>query len=241
MKNSKTILHESLGKGVLQQSIGLPYDVPEGYFDSLATTILERLPKGEAQLLAVSQPPFSVPEAYFDRLSNNVLSIITVLSQDSGDEAVSVDPLLNTISSQLPYQTPEGYFENLTLDTELFEQPKDTKVISIATRVLWLRMAVAASIVGVVLLAATIFYQRDNGGTYASYKNIDLNKSVNKLSDDDLIKYLDNDYIASNTETIILDDGVAPSLEQDAQAVPDNDMAQYLREVSKHKRRKKGI
>ena len=241
MKNSKTILHESLGKKMLEQSIQLPYVVPEGYFDSLSTTVLQQLPKEEAQLPIVSTPDYAIPEGYFDGLSNSILSRVASLSQESADELTVITPVLHTISNQLPYKAPEGYFENLTVNSELSEQPQGVKVIAITTRILWLRMAVAASIVGVILLAATIFYQRENGDTYASYKNVDLNKSVNKLSDDDLIKYLDNDYIASNTETIILDDGAAPSLEQDAQVVPDNDMAQYLREVSKHKRRKKGI
>ena len=241
MKDSKTILHESLGKKMLEQSIQLPYVVPEGYFDSLATTVLQQLPKEEAQLPIVSQPVYAVPEGYFDGLSNSILSRVTASLQESADELATIAPVLHTISSQLPYQAPEGYFDNLSVNMQSTEQPQVAKVISITGRILWLRKAVAASIVGVILLGATVFYQRGNGDTYASYKNVDLNKSVNKLSDDDLIKYLDNDYIASNTETIILDDGAAPSLEQDAQTVPDDDLTQYLHEASTHKRRKKGI
>jgi len=238
MKNSKTILHESLGKKVLEQSIGLPYAVPEGYFDRFASSVLEQLPEEALHLPIVSQPVFSVPEGYFDGLSNHIMARVT--ASDTLDESVGIAPVLPTLSTELPYQVPEGYFENLTIKKQSGEQPQAT-ILSITSRKLWLRMAVAASIVGFILLAATTFYFKDTRNNYASYKNVDLNKSVNKLSDDDLIKYLDNDYIASNTETIILDDGIAPSLEQDAQVVPDNDMTQYLREVSRHKRHKKGI
>ena len=239
MKNSKTILHESLGKKVLEPSIGLPYDVPQGYFNHITKALLEKLPKDEAQYNRTTLPSYSLPEGYFEGLSDNILAKVKAINFT--DELDSVLPLIKTISRQLPYEVPVGYFDNLTINTTLSEQPQVAKVVYITSKKFWLRMAVAASIFGVIVLAATTFYHKETGNTYASYKNVDLNKSVIKLSDDDLIKYLDNDYIASNTETIILDDGNAPSLEQDAQVVPDNDMTQYLREVSTHKRRKKGI
>ena len=241
MKNSKTILQESLRTPMLEQSIKLPYAVPEGYFDSLATTLLAYLPKDKVLIKNTSFPTFSLPEGYFEGLSDSILARVSVLSNDLGDELYSTIPVLKTISNQLPYQVPEGYFENHAIKSQSTEQPQVARVVSIRSMRIWLRMAVAASVVGIILLAATNLYHKDNSNSYASYKSVDLNKSVNNLSDDDLIKYLDNDYIASNTETIILDDGAAPSIEQDAQDVTDKDLTQYLKESSKHKRHKKGI
>jgi hypothetical protein len=93
MKNSKTILHESLGKKMLEQSIQLPYVVPEGYFDSLTTTMLQQLPKEEVQLPIVSTPDYATPEGYFDGLSNGVLSRVASLSRESGDELAAITPV----------------------------------------------------------------------------------------------------------------------------------------------------
>ena len=238
MENSRTILYKNLKVEELREELPLPYVVPEGYFDSISTDIMNKLPKEEFLLADIKTPSFSVPEGYFDNFSDNIL---TLIKNNSAEELASIAPVFNTISKQVPYQVPEGYFENLLVDNnKSSEVAKTAKVVSITNRIIWLRAAVAASIIGLIVLGVSISSNK-NTESYASYKNVDLKSSVKKVSDEDLEKYLNNDYIASNNDMIILDDGDAPDVEQKIQSVPDEDLRQYLQDASKSKKRKKGI
>lgn len=238
MENSRTILYKNLRAEELRRDMPLPYVAPEGYFDNISADIINKLPKEEVLLAGIKKPAFNVPEGYFDDLSENILSSI---KNNKADGLAFVAPVLQTISKQVPYQVPEGYFENLQVDKKKsVEVAKEAKVVSITKRIIWLRIAVAASIIGLIVLGASISSNK-NSENYASYKNVDLKNSVKKVSDEDLEKYLNNDYIASNTDMIILDDGDAPDVEQKIQSVPDEDLRQYLQDASKSKKRKKGI
>ena len=241
MENSRTILHENLRTEELQRDVPLPYIVPEGYFDTIYADIINKLPKEEVLLAGIKQPYFDVPDGYFNDLSNNILASINAQQNNIEEELASIAPVFNTISKQVPYQVPEGYFENLQVDNnKSVEVAKEAKVISITKRTIWLRVAVAASVIGILFIGASIFSHKNNEN-YTSYTNVDLKSSVKKVSDEDLVKYLNNDYIASNNDMIILDDGDAPDVKQKIQAVPDADLSQYLQETRTSKNRKKGI
>lgn len=241
MENSRTILYKNLRAEEQRRDVPLPYVVPEGYFDSVSADIINKIPKEKVLLTDIKIPRFDVPEDYFNDLSDNILSSINKQQNNIEEELASIAPVFNTISKQLLYQVPEGYFENLQVDNKKsVEVAKETKVVSITKRIIWLRVAVAASIIGLLVLGASISSNK-NSENYASYKNVDLKNSVKKVSDEDLEKYLNNDYIASNNDMIILDDGDAPDVKQKIQAVPDEDLSQYLQETRTSKNRKKGI
>jgi hypothetical protein len=93
-------------------------------------------------------------------------------------------------------------------------------------------------------LAGFIF--NDNSGiknvsdSNIAYRGIDLNKTVKKISDDDLKMYLNNDYL-SNTDMVILDDGAAPDVEQKVEAVSDDDLNKYLQDAATTTNLKKGL
>jgi hypothetical protein len=248
MKDSRTILYKNLGQGVLEESTGLPYVVPEGYFDNLSTIINMKLPKENiAHQDVIKFPALDVPKGYFDDLSSNILASIDSFKNNREDELLSITPVLSEISKEIPYYMPTNYFENFKVpNKESIEEPKVAKFISITNRMVWLRVAIAASVIGILLVGAIVYSNKgkNDENNYASYKNVDIKSSIKKISDEDLEKYLNNDYIASNTEMIILDDGDAPdapSVEQKVESVSDNDLEQYLQDVATSPTGKKGI
>ena len=80
-----------------------PYQVPEGYFESLAPQILAFLKEPEYSVLpSAIQNPYTVPRGYFDNLPEEILSLVK-------DDASA---LLKDKSAN-PYTVPSGYFDNL--------------------------------------------------------------------------------------------------------------------------------
>ena len=103
------------------------FQVPAGYFDSLASEILKKIRVLEsgnevekADFLSPlstdlsKQTPYSTPAGYFNDLPEQILKRIKAAeSDDAADELATLSPLLNKISKQVPYAVPEGYFDTL--------------------------------------------------------------------------------------------------------------------------------
>ena len=241
MKHNKEILQELTKAITLSEDIRLPYEVAADYFDSLPSILVNKISIDKTKSIGkVGFADYSVPDGYFENLSKTVLATVTNI--EAGNELDTTAPTFKTISKEVPYQTPEGYFENLQIVIPHSEIKAPTKVISISRSRYWIQIAVAASLVGVIVLCATLFYGKDNKNptTYLSYKSVDIKGDLDKVSDADLVKYLDNDNVTTNPDLIILDDGVLPNVaEQKIQTVSDDDLKQYLRQsrVSKHSKR----
>ena len=71
-----------------------PFSIPDDYFDSLADSVINRIRLEEVKLLN----PYSVPEGYFESLSDSIISHIR----------------LEEVKHLNPYSVPEGYFESLS-------------------------------------------------------------------------------------------------------------------------------
>jgi len=109
-----------------------PYRVPAGYFDGFPTLMLSLTgeapgtekpffaPGKDKSLISKDMPQtYSVPEGYFEGFAQGLLAKIkagdqNARQQDANEELAGLSPLLNGISRKLPYQTPEGYFEDLS-------------------------------------------------------------------------------------------------------------------------------
>lgn len=120
MTQSPTILNElkELNSSLAVTVFSNPYTVPEGYFETFAEQVLNRIKAGEAgsaqKELAIISPalaglirinPYKAPEGYFTSLADEAI----VLAQNS--EPVS--PVLDLTGKEMPYAVPAGYFENL--------------------------------------------------------------------------------------------------------------------------------
>jgi len=118
-----------------------PYRVPAGYFDGFPALMLSltgEVAGREGPFFATDKHnslTFSVPEGYFEGFAQGLLDKIKagqtkvpVLddagsndprssdpgSNDPRQELAQLSPVLNAISRQLPYQVPEGFFEELS-------------------------------------------------------------------------------------------------------------------------------
>lgn len=90
-------------------SAGTPYAVPAGYFENLATYLLQ-LVRQEQEVSAVLTPqagnnPYTVPQGYFDILPDLLLQRVQ-----------QIEPVFAVLTEQArnnPYQVPNSYFNTL--------------------------------------------------------------------------------------------------------------------------------
>ncbi len=181
MTNRNDILNELNGLESILANINAEniYTAPDGYFEGLANQVLNRVKaldastaKEELEILSPAlsgiskEMPFTVPAGYFENLSEKMMQGILKNTnyQTSAEEMETLSPLLSSISKKSPYSVPAGYFENLSPD---IEKKKEAKIISFTGR-RWYRMAVAASIIGVIAIGALLFINQ---------KSIDPNKN----------------------------------------------------------------
>ena len=132
----------------------MPYALPEGYFETLPFELLGKL------AMPIHKP--AVPEGYFDALPSLLLA--KVKGQEVQQELESVAPLLNTISKQMPYEVPSGYFENL----ELPDRKEAAPVISIHSKRkpwLWAAAACVLAVVGMIAWQYIFYSPVSNSGT----------------------------------------------------------------------------
>ena len=239
----KTIGSNNSEANKFVRGIYLPYQVDEAYFDGFTQNMIAIVSSLEEN----NQPNFSIPENYFDGLAVNILNRIKEVREN---EIVSTSPL-NQVSKEHLLNLPEGYFENFNVsigekvvtesDNEESEHSKSAKVVSIISYKKWMNIAVAASLLGVVISSAILFSTKTNSsGRYLSYKSVDVKGSVNKLSDDELVKYLNTDVEAGSVDMTITDDGAEPDVNQRIKSVSDFDLDSYLQE-SATSNVKKGI
>ena len=215
-------------EGCLLNSIAGPHlgSVPDGYFDSLSDSVLNKikaLDNAEDEIKNLSpalhnlpqQNMFTVPDGYFDSLPAAVLS--TIRSADNANaELNELSPVLVAVPKTNVFHVPEGYFESLSVQIINAVQPVQTKLVSMRSRTtVFMRYAVAAVFTGVMALGVYQFAGNGSSsptvlpGFYADAKQIkDVDAELAKVSDDDIIKYLqangeniDAQTLASNITT----------------------------------------
>jgi hypothetical protein len=183
-------------------------NVPDGYFESLADSIIGKikmLDSAEEELENLSpvlhnlpqQNIFTVPDGYFNSLPAAVLGAISTMD-DVNAELNELLPMLAAVQNINVFTVPEGYFESLSgkIINEL--PPVQAKLVSMRSRsTVFLRYAVAAVFTGVIALGVYQFAVNGNPpttvlpGFYPDAKQIkDVDAELAKVSDDDIIKYL---------------------------------------------------
>lgn len=81
------------------------FEVPEGYFDTLAVSIQQRVGLTEEPAVSFGKHQnFAVPDNYFDTLSSRILGRIANLEKQ--------EIRLDTLPKVNIFKVPEGYFEN---------------------------------------------------------------------------------------------------------------------------------
>jgi hypothetical protein len=210
MTNRNTILNElaDLGSDLKDHNPQNIYAVPAGYFEGLADQILNRIKALEATnakeeltylsplLSNVSKKmPYTVPAGFFQDLSDGVLKKISEHEdyQTSEEEIGSLSPLLSSLKNKNPYSAPAGYFEALeskVVRKDSFGEKKETKVISITRRRLY-RLAVAAIVIGILVISGLLFINRNNKVTIANNPGKWIEKNVvDKVNKDKIDEFV---------------------------------------------------
>jgi major membrane immunogen (membrane-anchored lipoprotein) len=174
------------------------YTVPLGYFDVLSNDILATLNIEKNNFLPnIKKQIGDVPQGYFDSLADNILSKIKQQQVDNiSEELRSISPMLYSVQNQNVYTVPKNYFENLSDELVEKVQPTQAKVITMRKRnFTFIKYAVAAVFTGVIMFGAFKFIKLDNSGftakDYAQAKNTNVDEELNKVSDDEIVKYLE--------------------------------------------------
>ncbi|MDQ6889458.1 MAG: hypothetical protein M3Z56_04170 [Bacteroidota bacterium] len=170
---------------------------------------------------------FKVPEEYFDSLGSNVLAKIKESNvETSKEETQNLSPLLYSLKDENVFKVPEGYFENFAGDLINKLQPSKAKIVVMRPRNTWMKIAAAAVITGIIaisslrifnnssninnsnpLLTASADVPRDVNDSYKFKTEEQLDAGIARLSDDEIIKYLerngnvmDNELLLNNTD-----------------------------------------
>lgn len=154
MKPSPDILQElSTVAPNLPAGLQMPYQVPEGYFESFALQMLAQV----APMAGLG----TVPAGYFESFADKMLA--KVRRAEAVAELDEVAPTLAGIDRQMPYYVPAGYFEQSLPQPWLQQEGTDKAPVRSMGSRRWLQIAAAV----VVLLAAAGIW-RMAGNTTAS-------------------------------------------------------------------------
>jgi hypothetical protein len=184
--------------------------VPAGYFDSLAGSILDKIKAQEIEEAAAgidtiseklsgigNKNVFEAPEGYFESLADSILVKIKANEvEDSVTEIRALSPMLYTVQNERVFEVPAGYFENLSADVLEKINPQ-AKVVTMQRRSNnFFKYAVAAAFTGVMALSVFKFTATDKKVALPDYvtaglKVQDVDQELAKISDDDIVKYLE--------------------------------------------------
>jgi len=234
MENRQDILQELRGISPLVADIQPvnPFTVPDGYFSALPATILEKI-RIESLLVNASVDTYGVPAGYFDRLAGNILSKIKANLSETRAELDEVAPLLNTISRREVFTAPAGYFEQTDLVAAARNAKKEAKVISMRKANRWIQYMAAAMMTALLITGAFLFTDKN---TYLEnekkYERLDISSELNKVSEDELVTYLNNpEHVAAAPATTQLaSDAELVDVKNHIQQVSDEELNQYLKE-----------
>jgi hypothetical protein len=239
MNSNNTILQElsELNSQLAGSVAQTPYTLPAGYFDGLADQMVRRIKALEAVNAAdeigylspllsglFKQNLYTVPAGYFEDIEESAAFVASGTTELSAkDELATISPLLSGLKKTNPYTIPGGYFEQLNSNPSVEKNKPAAKVVSMSSRKWW-RLAAAAAIVGVIVMAGFKFIgKKDSSGQIV--KRID--KEIKKASDKDLNEFLE--YTSDDAGTAIVNTDDTKELLKD---IPENELKDFLQETS---------
>ena len=124
------------------------YTVPDNYFESFAGNMLLKVGKP-----AEASAP-SVPEGYFDNFADNLLAKLKSAEGENRSEVEEAElpAIFASISKEMPYHVPAGYFEaDIKIPAKEDDAPKQGKVVSISNKRNWFKYAAAVVAIGLLV------------------------------------------------------------------------------------------
>lgn len=230
MENRKTIIAElqAVAPLVAVTSPVKLYAVPEGYFASFPAVMAEKI-RVEEILARAAVPVYEVPDGYFTALPGEVLSRIQT-HHSVREELDEVAPLLNTIDKETPYQVPATYFAQADFARLARYQQSQAKVVSFRLARRWMQYAAAALVTGVLVTGAFLYTDNPANIEESAYKTLDLSSELNKVSETELVNYLNNSEHAAvaNTVTTMASEEIPVDVKNNLQQLSDEELKQYL-------------
>lgn len=207
------------------------YTVPNGYFEGLATEMLNRIKALEAanasdELSFLSptlsniskENPFIVPAEYFEGLEGKMLQLVSQdKNQTAKEELETLSPLLSGLKKETLYSIPAGYFDSL-------QTKQETKVVSITSRK-WFRYAAAAMIVGIVALATLLINNSQKSFDRFEAK---VDKEIKKASDKELIEFAE---LTETSKDLAIND-TKEDIKESLKDVPAAELQEFLEEIA---------
>ncbi|MBN8878677.1 MAG: hypothetical protein J0I32_14115 [Sphingobacteriales bacterium] len=211
------------------------YQVPESYFEGLATQILQRIRAMEAAtpdeelahlsplLAGISrQSPYTVPADYFTSLDPSIAFYEDMSAQK---ELEQVSPLLGGLGKQHPFTVPEGYFEKPLLP--VIEEQKEAPVVRMAPRK-WFKYAIAASITAIVALGTVLLLNQQSTPGVNKQPYAWVEKNMKKVSTEDISKFVD---LADDATPDIAKTSTQTDIKNLLKNVSDKEIQDFLKDV----------
>jgi oligoribonuclease (3'-5' exoribonuclease) len=173
---------------------------------------------------------------YFEGLPAAILAHVknNAVTSEVQAELDEIAPLLNTISKQNIFTVPAGYFEKADFVSAIQSTKKQGKLVNMRFARRWTQYAAAAVMAGVLVTGAFMFTDTKGTAEYEKYSNIDVSSELNKVSEDELVNYLDSDeHYASVPDIALAEAGGAEETLDDAepvQVLSDDELSQYLKD-----------
>ena len=210
----------------------------------------EELRRLSPMLYALKSNVFSVPDGYFESFSGEIVKKLKVQPA----ETANADEELRTLSSLLftlkgnVFSVPEGYFESFAGNVVERLNPQSAKIsakiITMKKGISWWKYAAAAVITGVIAVSSLlIFNSSPDLNTSKSglpeyvkasfqYKTEEaLNAGIAKLSDDDIIKYLEKNGNIMDNELLLNNIDVSEMPSQSDYLTDENTLNTYLDKI----------
>ena len=251
MNNSEEILNEL--KAISPLLAGLEkinvFRVPEGYFAELYrriadyailnnTSYADNINKRNLQ---------QVPSGYFHTLSDSILAKIKASYPESAnDELHRVSPLLYALKDKNVFSVPPVYFETFAAGVMERMQPQPARIVSIKKINSWWKYAAAAVVTGAIAVSSLQIFngsgsQKANlasNGLPAYVQNSfqyktedDVNAAIAKLSDADIVKYLEKNGNIMDNELLINNTDVSEMPTQTDYLTDENTLNEYLDKI----------
>ncbi len=176
----------------------------------------------------------SVPEGYFEGLADAILLRIRSVN-DINAELETVAPLLSTISREQVYTVPAGYFNAVKFGVQgmaVAMTGTGAKRFQLKLSGKWLQYAAAAVFAGVLVTGAFLFteHKKTVKVDYEQYSHVDIPSALDKISDEDLEKYLKHDHQAAARKAPSPLTMELPEVKANVHLLSDEELTDYLNE-----------
>ena len=207
MENKVDILNEL--KAISPMLAGMEkvnvFTVPEGYFNYLGEDILSGIKSNNNSILHTipANLQANVPAGYFDHLADTIISRIKAeQTQSTSVQPEALSPVLYSLKTKNVFKVPQGYFETVADAILAKIQTQPSKLVVMRKRsTVFMKYAVAAVFTGMMALGVFKFIKPTDtvipakldavvADGYQIYKAHTFDQEFAKVSDEDIIKYL---------------------------------------------------